>query len=173
MDRCLFASTPDGMRIAGTALGVMGGRPYEIRYSILTDADWHTRTVGAHVQTSGDDRGLALRADGRGAWSVSDEPVIELYGAIDAALAWSPATHTLPLRRLALDVGQTAEVPVALVTYPERTVYRVTNGYERLGEGTYRLTTSDSTSVLEVDDHGIVTAVPGRWETVAETGDDR
>lgn len=172
MDRCQFATTPEGKRIAGTALGLLDGRSYEIRYSVLTDPEWRTRMVGVHVQSSRDDRGLALRTDGRGTWSVSDEPVIELYGAIDAALAWSPATHTLPLSRLALDVGQAAEVKVALVTYPERTVHRVTNSYERLSDDGYRFATPGFTSLLEVDDLAVVTAVPGLWEAVVETRDD-
>lgn len=167
MESCVFTATPTDMRIAGTALGSVDKRPYEIRYSVLADLDWRTRTVGAHVQSGGDDRGLALRADGHGTWSANDEPVIDLYGALDAALSWTPATHTLPLMRMELDIGQSAAVPVALVTFPERLVHRIAATYERLTKHTYRYATPQVEVVLETTDGGIVTAVPGFWETLA------
>ena len=167
MDRASLSPAVDGWRIAGTSLGLEQGRSHEIRYSLLTDGSWRTLTVGAHVQSAVTDRGLALRADGRGAWTVGDEPVIDLYGAIDAALSWSPASHTLALRRLELDIGEAAETAVALVTYPQRSVERVTYRYERLDETAYRWTGSGFDLGLTTDGQGIVTAVAGRWEAVA------
>ncbi len=162
-ERAVFEPTPDGHRIAGTSLLMVGGEPHEIRYTVLTDGGWRTLTVGAHVQGPGNDRRLALHCDGDGTWTVGDEPVIDLYGATDIDLAWTPATNTIPIRRLQLDAGAEVEVTVAYVAFPEHAVMRRRQRYTFLGEGIYRYQSDGFAVDLSVDEHGVVTDYPGGW----------
>lgn len=167
-ERCSLDATATGHRLAGTVLLVDDGAPVEIRYTVVTDPAWHPTTVGVHVQGGGDDRTLALTGDGSGTWSVGDAPVLELYGATDVDFGFTPGTNTVPIRRLALDVGQSAEITAIRIDYPQRDIEKVTQTYERLAERRYRYRSGDFTTDLTVNEHGLVTAYPAGWMTEAE-----
>ncbi len=166
MERCEIAATPDGFRLAGTSLFSLNDRPVEIRYSVALDAQWRTRIVGVHVRTPEEARSVALRADGDGGWEVGGKPVPDLEGAVDVNLAWTPATNTIPIRRLGLDVGKSAQISTAFVPFPDRTVSARTQSYERLAARRYRFTSGDFAADLTVDGDGLVTAYPGLWIAV-------
>ena len=169
MERAIIESTPDGFRLAGAVLLAEADGPIEIRYSVLTDRNWQTRTVGAHVQTATGDRRLALNSDGAGTWSAGDDPVLELYGAIDVDLAWTPATTTLAIRRLNLDVGESAEAATVGIAFPAHEIERRTHHYERLAPMRYRYRSGDFETDLTVNDQGLVVAYPGGWTTESES----
>jgi hypothetical protein len=169
MERAILEPTPDGFRLAGTVLLAEPDGPMEIRYSVVTDHNWQTRTVGAHVQTPTGDRRLALNSDGAGSWSAGDDPILELYGAIDVDLAWTPATNTLAIRRLNLEIGESAEAPTVVIAYPAHKIERRTHHYERLAPLRYRYRSGDFQTDLTVNDQGLVVAYPGGWMTEAET----
>ncbi len=166
-ERCVLAPDPQGFHIGGTALYVADGTPVEVRYSILTDELWRTRVVGVHVQTADATRRLALHADGEGSWSVADEPQLDLFGALDVDLSFSPATNTLPIRRLALDIGGSTEVTAVMVDPLADELRRVSQRYERLAEDRYRYTSGDFEVELTVDGEGWVTEYPGGWTRTA------
>ena len=168
LERCELAPTAEGHRIGGTTLVLLDGDSHEIRYSVITDAEWRPLTVGAHVQGPGNDRRLALASDGEGSWSVTEEPVIELFGATDVWLSWTPSTHTIPIRRLGLEVGEAAETVAVWIDFPGHDIGKRTHRYERLAERRYRFTSGPFETDLEVDEHGLVVVFPGRWTTAAE-----
>ncbi|HEX9644654.1 MAG TPA: putative glycolipid-binding domain-containing protein [Acidimicrobiia bacterium] len=168
LERCVLEATATGHRLAGTVLTVVESVPCEIRYTVIVDAAWRTTTVGVSVQGTGNDRTLALTTDGTGAWSAGDSPAPDLHGADDVSFGWTPSTSTIPIRRLALDVGAFAEVPVARIGFPEREVERTVHRYERLAERRYRLHSGDFQTDLTVNEHGLVTAYPGGWVAEAE-----
>ena len=167
LDRCSLDPTPTGWRLAGTALLAVDDAPHEIRYSLVLDSGWNTLTVGAHVQGPDGDRRMALTGDGSGAWSVTDQPVIELFGAMDVDLTWTPATNTIPIRRLDLDIGEKGIVSVARISFPEHDIAKVTQHYERLDEDTYRYRSGDFEAALTVNEHGLVTTYGDLWSVVA------
>jgi hypothetical protein len=169
LDRCSLDQTPAGWRLAGTTLLAIDGAPYEIRYSVVLDEAWGTRTVGAHVQGPGGDRRMALSSDGAGTWSVTDQPVLELFGATDVDLAWTPATITIPIRRLRLGIGESESVVAARVGFPDHEIERATRRYERLTETTYRYTAGDSAMDLTVDENGLVVSDGDLWTAVARS----
>lgn len=166
MERCRFGRTRDGRRITGTTLLSFDDGPHEIRYTVITDEAWRPLTVGAHVEAPRGDFRMTLAADGEGSWSSSDEPLIELFGAIDIDLTWTPATITLALRRLDLAVGERAQSAAARVEFPEHEIDRVRITYERLDEYRYRIESGVHDTTVELDADGVVTSYPGRWQEV-------
>lgn len=166
-ERCLVESTPAGWRIAGTTLLTDENGPVEIRYSVILDDAWRTLTVGAHVQSSGADRRMALSSDGNGTWSVTDQPVLELFGAIDVDLAWTPVSRTIAIRRLNLEVGESAATTVARIGFPGHDIDRAIQQYERLDEHRYRFVAGDSTTVVTVGDASLVSDHDGTWIAVS------
>ena len=163
MERCTLDRTSDGWRLAGTTLLAAEGHPREVRWTVLTDHEWRTLTVGAHDQTPESNRGLALSADGVGGWTAAGERLSGLEGAIDVDLSWTPATNTLPIRRLDLEIGDQAETTVAWITFPGRDIRRVTQRYERTGSTTYRFTSGDFSTAIEVAASGLIVDYPGFW----------
>jgi hypothetical protein len=166
LERCELEPTSSGFRIAGTALLAIDNEPYEIRYSILTDSEWVVSTVGAHVQGPGGDRRLALASNGTGSWSVTEEPVIELYGAIDVELSWTPSAHTVAIKRLDLNVGEAKDTPVVVIGFPSHDIERKTHRYERIAIRRYRFSAGAYQTDLEVDENGLIVTYPGRWASV-------
>ena len=162
-ERATLDQITDGWRLAGTTLLSLDDGPFEIRYSVILDAEWRPRTVGAHVQGPAGDRRMALTGGGEGGWTVTDQPILELFGATDVDLAWTPATNTLPIRRLGLDVGETGSIVAVRVAFPEHEIERVTQHYERTGPDTYRYRSGDFVGELVVDEHGLVVDYAGLW----------
>jgi uncharacterized protein len=90
-------------------------------------------------------------------------PMPEFTGAIDVDLAMTPFTNTLPIRRLGLAVGASADIIVVYVTFPDLAVIADPQRYTRLAERTYRFESLDGGFVrnIEVDEHGLVVTYPG------------
>lgn len=168
LDRCVLSTAADGgRRLSGTVLLAYDDVPYEVRYTVMTDAGWRTRSVGVHVQGGDGDTHLALLADGDGGWSAKREPVPELEGCLDVDLVVTPATNTLPVRRLDLAVGEVADVEVAWVRFPDLTVEVQAQRYEREAPDLYRYSAGPYAAELVVDDHGLVLDYEEAWHAIA------
>jgi len=145
----------DGCHVDGLIEGAV-----ETRYAIDTDAGWATRTV--RVATA--DSSLVLFADGRGHWTEGDGRVLDqLAGAIDVDITATPLTNTLPIWRLGLAVGESADIVTAYISVPELTVTADPQRYTRLDERSYRFISRDSDFQrdITVDDAGFVADYPG------------
>lgn len=143
---------------------------FAVRYRILCDAAWRTR--GVEIAVLGDDRHLALIADGAGRWSdgAGGAPLPALDGALDVDLTCTPFTNTLPIRRLGLAPGVVAEIVVAYVRVPELTIAPEGQRYTCLEPGRrYRFDALDGgfTREIGVDEHALVTEYPGLFRRVS------
>ncbi len=167
-EHCTLDDTATGHRLAGTVLLVDDSAPYEIRYTIATDHAWQPVSVGINVHGGENDRTLALTTDGSGTWSAGDTPVLEMYGATDVDLGFTPGTNTLPIKRLALEVGESAQITAIRIDFPQRDIEKVTQTYERLAERRYRYRSGAYSADLTINEHGLVTAYPAGWMTEAE-----
>jgi len=145
----------DGCHVDGLIDGAA-----ETRYAIDTDAGWATRTVRVATATTS----LVLFADGRGHWTEGDGRVLDrLSGAIDVDITATPLTNTLPIWRLGLAVGESADIVTAYIAVPELTVTADPQRYTRLDERSYRFESRDSDFQrdITVDDAGFVVDYPG------------
>lgn len=166
MERAELGSTTEGYRLSGTTLTTHDGAAVEIRYSISLDEEWNTRVAGMHVRAPGDNRSLALVSDARGNWLADGKPVPALEGAIDVEFGFTPATVTIALRRLGLEIGQHAETTAVVVSHAGREVVARSRIYERRSLRRFVYRSGDFSAELTVDEHGFVTAYPGRWTAV-------
>ena len=79
----------------------------------------------------------------------------------------TPATNTLPIRRLNLHVGGSESVIAAWVKFPELTVEPLSQRYTRLAKDTYSYESNTGFSAeIVVDDLGLVNMYPGGWERI-------
>jgi hypothetical protein len=154
---------PEGESLVarGVAIGTIDGEAFGLSYRIAIDAAWHVREMSV-VTANG--RELRLESDGVGTWRRAGLSDPALSGCIDVDLQATPFTNTLPIRRLDLQTGQSAAIPVVYVNVPSLAVERLNQRYTALEPGRLvRFEGLDTgfTADLPVDPDGLVTDYPG------------
>jgi hypothetical protein len=174
--RCLFQpgmehfklrSLPTGWQLAGTVIAIGDNQPLLVTYTVDCSSDWQTQSVELVVTRGGEERTLSLQADSERRWLRDGAAIDEVAGCVDVDLGITPATNTLPIRRLALAVGEGADVLATWVQFPSLEIRPLSQRYTRLAERVYRYESDTGFMAdLEVDDAGVVTTYPGGWERV-------
>jgi uncharacterized protein len=169
VDYCALWHTAEGWLLKGTVVGVLEDhRPVLASYEIHCDENWHTHRVQVQRTIGKNDvKTLSLNVESRGVWRSSGQGLPGVRGCDDVDLALTPATNTLPIRRLNLQAGGSESVIAAWVKFPELTVQPLSQRYTRLGKDTYRYESNTGFwAEIVVDDFGLVTTYPGGWERI-------
>jgi hypothetical protein len=153
----------------GTIIMIDETLPLRIHYTIHCDPAWAVQQASIEVEGYRAPR-RRLKADGAGARRiVLNMPLEHLEGCIDIDIAATPFTNTLPIRRLHLKRGTSAEIKVLYITIPELSLSAAWQRYTCLEAGPegsrYRYESLDSgfTAELEVDADGLVTDYSELW----------
>jgi uncharacterized protein len=148
-----LSSTDFGHRLAGTVRIIRDETPVEIAYRVDCAPDW--TTMGATVEIPAIDIDLRLQVDSA-SWTVDSEPRTDLDGCVDVDLGFTPATNTLPIRRLdtAADISQT--IKVAWLRWPELVFLPSDQTYTRQRGHLWTYASGEFSAELEVDEHGVV-----------------
>ena len=145
--------------------------PALFHYVVACDAAWTTRSALVEARRGGTAATLALEADERRRWWTGGSEIAAVRGCVDVDLGFTPATNTIAIRRLALDVGRGAEPTAAWVRPDDLAVLPLAQGYTRLSASTYDYRSeSGFTTRLEVDDLGLATSYPPFWARVSPGG---
>jgi len=161
---CVLERAGRGHRLRGTVLTHEAKRPIELRYVVTVDAAWVTTDVEVLVSFAGGD--LREPVEIGSLWSGKERPP-GYEDCVDVDLSFTPATNTLPIRRLGLSVGEEKEIAVAWLVWPELRFERAVQRYARLGEDRYRYTQYDFEAELKVDKQGLVLEYEGLWTALA------
>lgn len=173
LEFCALEEAADGLRLQGSVVGTREGL-YGAFYAVRTDALVRTREV--EVLYAGGAR-LHVVSDGEGRWHdlLHDTPLPDLDGCLDVDIGVTPATNTLPIRRLRLAAGESRDISVAYVPLPSeitggflpnRAEQRYTclvPGRTYRYEGLFRSFTAD----LDVDAAGLVLDYPPMFKRAA------
>jgi hypothetical protein len=102
----------------------------------------------------------------RGRWDVDGKVHPDLDSALEVDVSATPLSNTLPIRRLGLRVGQSADIITAYVAVPELTVAPDPQRYTRVARSSYLYESRDSpfSATITVDDDGLVVDYPGLFE---------
>jgi hypothetical protein len=134
-------------------------------YEIECDPLWGTRRVASTCSTGSTTGSIDCSVEASGVWRSSGEELPTLHRCIDIDLAVTPATNTLPIRRLHLEVGQSAEVTAAWLKFPDLTLELLPQRYTRIDSHRYGYQSATGFSAeLLVDDLGLITSYPDGWE---------
>lgn len=169
-EHCTLTLRDSGLSLVGTVLGAEGGLPVRVEYRILADAAGMTAAVSVRDLRGFEQRTLALARDAKGSWTVNGTPVRSLKGCTDVDLGCSPATNTLPIRRLRLAVGASHTIRAAWVRFPELVVEKTAQTYTRLDESTYHYASGTFEADLTVDDDGLVAGYAAWRRTAVAMG---
>lgn len=126
--------------LKATVVGVLKDkRPILAKYEIYCDENWVTHRVQVERRIGNDVRDLRLSVESRGVWRSSRQELLDVRGCDDVDLAVTPATNTLPIRRLNLQIGSSESVTAAWVKFALRRLRRIP-GTRNLGtkEGRFK-----------------------------------
>jgi hypothetical protein len=149
-------ATADGWRLEGVVVLPIEGEPAEIRYHVELDPGWRTRRAEVAIDAHPGHRTITFVADGDAGWKVDGAHAELLDGCFDVDFGFTPATNTLQVRRLGLEVGESRTLPVAWLAFPDFTVQPLVQTYTRLGADRWRYGDEDFTAELLVDPDGYV-----------------
>src|SRR5262249_32116944 len=101
-----------------------------------------------------------------GTWELNGRTVPNLQECVNLDFGFTPATNLAQLRRIALNVNQGADVPVAWFDVPFSSLEMLQQHYERRTAGTYwyEAPRFDYAATLQVSEIGFVQLYPGLWE---------
>jgi hypothetical protein len=157
---------PDTILADGLIIGTYEIGAYRLRYEVICDLDWRVKQV--RLGNIGGTREIGYNSDGEGHWfDKHGLPLAELDGCIDIDISGSPFTNTLPIRRLKLQPGQSADISVLYVYVPTLQVGSSVQKYtcleHSLESGVYRFEAPSSgyEVTLPVDMTGLVLDYPG------------
>jgi hypothetical protein len=152
--------------LSGCAVFLHEARACRLDYLVICDARWHTRAASVSGWIGDDVVHVNLIADAAHRWIVNGTRCPQVDGCIDLDLNFSPSTNLLPIRRLQLAPGESAEVTAAWLRFPGFVLEPLTQRYTREGDTNYRYESAGGAfvAVLDVNAVGLVTRYPRGWE---------
>jgi hypothetical protein len=151
--------------LEGTAVFDEGGQACRLDYQVVCDSTWRTMRARVGGWLGGEELAVDVSVDGAGRWWRNGVECREVAGCVDIDLSFSPSTNLLPIRRLALEVGEDAPVRAAWVRLPDLRVEPLEQWYRRIGDGKYGYESAGGRfrADLDVNDAGFVTRYPDLW----------
>jgi len=150
--------------------------PYRLHYEIRLDATWQMTALWLRVLDGPEGSGeLALTVDGKSNWRNGEgESIPALEGCHEVDIFATPFTNTLPIRRLGLAAGESAEISVAYIDAPTMEPRPVRQRYQCIRPfgtepGIYRyepLFRAGSAVEIAVDSDGLVIDYPNSFRRI-------
>lgn len=170
LEHLVLQEGPLGIVAEAAVIGGDTEEDFAMTYRIACGPDWEVRTLEARIV--GMACSIQIASDGLGAWTTAGgSPLPALDGAIDVDIMATPFTNTLPIRRLRLDEGQSAEITVAYVSVPDLALSASRQRYTCLKSGSlYRFESVESgfSRDIAIDRLGLVVEYPDLFRRVAD-----
>ena len=161
-------SKGDRFTLKGGLVLLLDGLPAQISYTIECNNGWRTRSAEIHQQRAGETKQLSLKINDEQVWQTDQGKIAFANGFFDVDLEITPATNTLPIRRLDLKPGESREVSAVWIRFPSLTPEPLRQRYTRISERAYQYESLTGYSAqLEVDDFGLVIHYDDVWHRVS------
>jgi hypothetical protein len=164
-DAALITPSDNGWSLTGTAVFQHDDGPACLNYRVELDERWITQrgVISGFLHAQPIDFVITRRSD---EWFINGKLQAGLGHLDDLDFGFTPATNLQQLRRMQLEVGESAELPVAwldasaadLVELPQRYLRRDRTSYD------YEAPSVPYRATLEIDQSGFVKRYPGLWE---------
>jgi hypothetical protein len=165
-DACRLEGSDAGWRLDGTAVFREAGAPAVLDYSLVCDLAWRTEHGRVRGWLGERSIELAIERTAAGVWTLNGAVVRGLERCVDLDFGFTPATNLPQLRRVALALGQSANMPAAWLDISASTLVVLPQRYERRAQTTYwyEAPSVGYADVLEVGPTGFIRRYPGLWE---------
>jgi hypothetical protein len=174
-DACRLLNRGEGWLLEGSAVFRYEAGPACITYEVECDHRWHTREGQIHGWVGAHPLDWRISRTPNGQWANNDDILPGLDNCVDLDIGFTPATNLFQLRRLALQIGQTATFPVAWFDIPDGSLAVLNQRYERRSaeQYWYEAPRFDYYALLKVRAVGFVEHYPNLWEAESGTSDYR
>ncbi len=164
-DFCVLQDVNDRWELFGTALLTMDGAPSRLHYFVQCDGDWKTTAASVQGIVGLKEINIQIKVTKDRAWLINGQERAEFQGCSDIDLGFTPATNTLPIRRLSLAIGKSKPTSAAWLKVPDFSFSLLDQIYSRTTESDYLYESGNGrySAVLPVNDAGFVTHYPELW----------
>ncbi len=132
---------------------------------MLCDESWRTLSAQIAGWVGEQPIHVGIKADKYHRWRLNEVAIAAVTGCVDIDLNFSPSTNLIPIRRLQLKVGESADIIAAWLRFPGFTFEPLPQRYTRLDEHHYRYESNEGKFRvdLRVNQAGFVEDYPGIW----------
>lgn len=162
---CRLASRGADWQLAGTAVVAFDGLAWRIAYEVGLDSTFATSSCVVRADGGSTHLDLIIARDGNGRWFMNGHEQPQVAGCIDVDLAFSPATNTLPIRRLRPQPGESVDVRAAWLRFPDFSLDVLPQTYRRVDGRRYHYESNGGSFMadLTVDESGLVLEYENLW----------
>lgn len=161
-DACRIWRDGEVQTLGGVAVWRDPAGPAHMTYLVACNPDWVTRSVRVQGRIGARDLTLSVHRADTGEWRVNGESLPDLHGLQDIDLGFTPATNTLPIRRMRAARQDAAEIAAVWLDPADWTLKRLPQTYRRTDAG-WHYTSPGFATDLTVDADGLVTDYPDLW----------
>ncbi len=164
-EACQLVSQESHWHLEGTAVFSHNQQPCRLAYHIICDSAWQTLSAKVDGWLGKTTISVMINTDPDQRWWLNGVEQSAIQGCTDVDLNFSPSTNLLPIRRLNLEIGETANVKAAWLRFSSFELELLPQQYHRLDETTYRYESAGGQFVadLKVNKSGFVVEYPGIW----------
>jgi hypothetical protein len=165
-DACRLIEDTSGWRLEGTAVFLHRGAAACLSYVVTGGKDWRTRRGSVRGFIGATSIDVTVVRSARGAWTFNGVPAGGLDDCEHLDLSFTPATNLPQVRQLTLNASRSADVPVAWLDLPCKTLRRLPQRYTRRSRGSYwyEAPTQGYAAELTLSPSGFVRRYPRLWE---------
>ena len=167
----------------GAIITVVNNVPLYLAYTIFCSTTWNVQVVQLYLLDSSK-WAMCLEQESPGHWTMPFHvPLPQLQHCTDIDISLTPFTNTIPVRRLSLQPGQSADITVAYIDVPAllkvssdqqlstqikaiKQRYTCLSLYDNGGIYEYENLSSGYTAELPVDSDGLVLDYPNAFRRV-------
>ena len=161
-DACRLWQDDTRQGVEGVAVWLDPAGPAHLAYHVACDDDWITRSARVQGRVGGRELTLSIHRDEIGNWRAAGEELPDLCGLQDIDLGFTPATNTLPIRRLRQQGKDRAELASVWLDPADWALKRLPQSYRR-GDSGWHYASPGYEAELAVDADGFVTDYPEMW----------
>ncbi len=165
-DACRYVPGNNGWTLRGSAVFLEGEQVCRFHYEVVAGLDFRTREATVSGAMGETEVHLRIEAAGGRGWTVNGVAQTHVTDCVDLDLGFTPATNFLPIRRLALHIGQEAQAPAAWLALPRCGLEVLGQRYRRISATIYEYE-SPSTGYhdrLVCSAEGVIVSYPGLFE---------
>lgn len=165
LEQFTLTRTGSGYLLEGTVDPNPKEHLFQVKYQVACDSRWRTRLVHIEVTGGKTPHLIDLTTNGQGGWYQNGVEVHNVCGCLDVDLEITPSTNMLPIRRLGLRVGGSAEIQATWIRFPDLSIEPLRQVYTRTGENLYHYESGNNgfEAEIEVDNLGLPVRYGNIW----------